>query len=407
MKKKLVILGSGFGAFSCLRTINSSLYDISIVSPRNHFLFTPLLPSTTVGTIEFRSIIEPIRNIKEALFFQSYCTQIDVNEQKVACLDSDTKSVFHLDYDILVVGVGEKTNNYGITGVNEHAYFLREVSDARKIRIKVIDCFENASLPEMPAEEKQKYLRFVVCGGGPTGVEFAAELHDFIAEDVSKKYPDLPYGIEVILIEAGDKLLSSFDEKLSRYTFKLFNRQNISVKTKSNITKVTENEIFVNDGTHFKYGLLVWATGNTATELVKNALLPKSRLNKILVDDFLRVKGFDNIFAVGDCSEHEENVYPVTAQTAQQQGKYLGKTLNRLAKSKTVRPFKFSDFGMLAYVGSHKALANMPQYKGSGFTTWLFWRSVYITKLVSLKNKILVLFDWFKTFLFGRDVSNF
>jgi len=407
MKKKLVILGSGFGAFSLLKQINTGLYDIKIVSPRNHFLFTPLLPSTTVGTIEFRSIIEPIRNIKGAHFYQSICTDIDTKSGKITCFDSDTKSIFEVDYDILVIAVGELTNTLGIPGVNEYAYFLREVTDARKIRIKVIDCFENASLPGQTDAERRKFLNFVVCGGGPTGVEFAAELHDFADEDVSKKYPELTGFINVTLIEAGEKLLNSFDEKLSLYAMKIFLSQKIVVKTKSYITEVTERELLLNDGTKMPYGILVWAAGNTSADLIGKTKLQKTNKNKIKIDDHLKVTGFDNIYALGDCSEMENHALPVTAQTAQQQGKYLGKTLNRIAKGKNIKPFKFSDFGMLAYIGSHKALANTPGYKASGFGAWLFWRSVYITKLVSFKNKVLVLFDWFKTFIFGRDVSNF
>jgi NADH:ubiquinone reductase (non-electrogenic) len=402
-----VVLGSGFGAFSCLKRVSPKYYDISIVSPRNHFLFTPLLPSTTVGTIEFRSIIEPIRNIKDAHYYQSYCTKIETAANKVHCIDSDTGKEFELTYDMLVVSVGEITNTYNIEGVKEYAYFLREVADARKIRIRVIDCFENASLPNLTEDERKSFLRFVVCGGGPTGVEFAAELHDFIEEDVSKKYPGLDYDIEVILIEAGEKLLNSFDEKLSNYTLKIFKRNKINVKTKSTISKVTKNEIYVNDGSHFKYGLLVWAAGNTPIKLIKECDLPTDNHGKIIITHNLNVSGFTNIYAVGDCSEIPDEPFPVTAQTAQSEGKYLGKKLNRIAKGKSTKPFRFKDLGMLAYIGSHRALANTRQYKGSGFTTWLFWRSVYITKLVSLKNKVLVLFDWFKTFVFGRDVSNF
>lgn len=407
MKKKLVVLGTGFGAFSCLKEIDYNLFDVIIISPRNHFLFTCLLPSTTVGTIEFRSIIEPIRNIREAEFIQAYCTKIDEHANKIYCEDSDTKKQFELVYDILVISVGEVTNTYNIPGVNEYAYFLREVAEARKIRNKVIDCFENASLPGISDEERKKFLRFVVCGGGPTGVEFAAELHDFIEEDVSKKYPGLDKDIEVILIEAGDKLLNSFDEELSHYTMKIFKRQKINVMIKSYITKVTENEIFVNDGSHFTYGLLCWAAGNTATGLIRNTTLSKNKKNKLTIDHFLKVNSTKNVYALGDCAEIPDEPFPVTAQTAQRQGKYLGKALNKLVKGKDVTPFKYKDLGMLAYIGSHKALANTRQFKGSGFATWLFWRSVYITKLVSLKNKILVLFDWFKTFVFGRDVSNF
>jgi NADH:ubiquinone reductase (non-electrogenic) len=407
MKTRIVVLGSGFGAFSCLKELDYDLYDVKIVSPRNHFLFTCLLPSTTVGTIEFRSIIEPIRHVKKAQYYQAHCSKIDTAANRIYCEDVDTKKTFELDYDILVISVGEVTNSYNIEGVAEHSYFLREVADARKIRIKVIDCFESASLPGITDEERKSYLRFVVCGGGPTGVEFAAELHDFIEEDVSKVYPRLENDIEVILIEAGDKLLNTFDEKLSAYTMKIFKRQKINVRINSYITKVTPKEIYVNDGSHFNYGLLVWAAGNTSTDLIKNSQFPKNKRGKIIIDNYLKVQGFSNIYAMGDCAEIPDNPYPVTAQVAQRQGKYAGKSLNKMAKGKEIKPFKYRDLGMLAYIGSHKALANTTQFKGSGFTTWLFWRSVYITKLVSLKNKVLVLFDWFKTFVFGRDVSNF
>lgn len=407
MKTRLVVLGTGFGAFSALKELNSAFYDIRIVSPRNHFLFTCLLPSTTVGTLEFRSIIEPIRNVKSATYIQAYCNHIDEVNNKLQCVDADTKKIFTLEYDLLIISVGEVTNSYNIEGVDKYSYFLREVADARKIRIKVIDCFENATIPGITEEEKKSYLRFVVCGGGPTGVEFAAELHDFIEEDVRKKYPGLENDIEVILIEAGETLLNSFDAKLSEYTLKIFKRQKINVRTNSYITKVTDKEIFVNDGSHFSYGLLVWAAGNTGTELIRNSTLPKNDRFKLVIDRYLKVSGTKNVYAIGDCTEIPDEPFPATAQTAQRQGKYLGKSLNKLAKGKEIKPFKYKDLGMLAYIGSHKALANTNQYKGSGFVTWLFWRSVYITKLVSLKNKILVLFDWFKTFVFGRDVSNF
>lgn len=407
MPKKLVILGTGFSSYSCLKTLNKNAYHISVISPRNHFLFTPLLPSTTVGTIEFRSIIEPIRNLKYINFYQAVAKVLDPVKKTVVCEDSDTKRIFTIDFDILVIGVGEVTNTFGIPGVYEYAYFLKEVTDARKIRTKVIDCFENASIPGLSPEERKKFLRFVVCGGGPTGVEFAAELHDFIQEDVKKKYPDLAGLIEIILIETGITLLNSFDAKLSRYTMKIFKRQNIIVKTGSHIEKVTDKHIYISDGPEFEYGLLVWATGNIVSEFVKNCPLPKTNRNKIITDDFLRVKGYDEIYAFGDCIETEGSPRPVTAQVAQQEGKYLGKALTRIAGNKKVKKFVFRDFGMLAYIGSRKALADTPKFKGSGFTTFLFWRSVYLTKLVSLKNKILVLFDWTKNILFGRDVSNF
>lgn len=407
MKKKLVILGCGFAGYSLIKRIHRELYDIYLISPRNHFLFTPLLPSTTVGTIEFRSIIEPVRNIKGITYYQAYCTNILHNKNTILCKDYDSGTDFELSFEILVISTGEVTNTYNIQGVKEHACFLRELSDARKIRKKIIDCFENASLPDLTPEKRKSYLRFVICGGGPTGVEFAAELNDLIEDDVRKKYTRLADEIEIILIEASGKILSTFDSRLSEYTLRIFKRQKINVMLNSYITAVSSEEIFLSNGSSFKYGLLVWAAGNAPSKLITEINLPKNNRGRIITNDYLKVQGYENIYAIGDCSDNLNFSYPATGQTAQQQGKYLAKQLNKQVKGKNIQPFKFRDYGMLAYIGRRKSLANMGLYKGSGFFTWLFWRSVYITKLVSTKNKILVLFDWFKKFLFGRDISNF
>lgn len=410
MKKKVIILGTGFSAFMFAKKINKKKYDVIIISPRNHFLFTPLLPSTTVGTIEFRSIIEPIRNLQNIVYHQAYCKNIDEKNKKIICEDNDTKKIFEVDYDFLVIAVGEVTNTFKIEGVKEYSLFLKELADARIIRTKVIDCFENASLPGLSEEEKRTRLRFVVCGGGPTGVEFAAEMHDFIEDDVKKKYRELEQYVEIVLIEARAGILATFDKKLSDYTMKIFKRQKIKMMLKSFVFKVSDKKIYLMDGDELNYGLLVWVTGNTSTDFIKDSGLMLNKTGKLFVDDYFRVKKdeenfYDDIFAIGDCTILLSGELPATAQVAQQEGRYLSKYFN--AGLKNYKPFKFKNFGMLAYIGEHKALADLPQFKGTGFKTFVFWRSAYLTKLVSLKNKMLVLFDWAKTFLFGRDVSNF
>lgn len=409
MKKRIVVLGTGFAAFRFLKKINTRLYDVSVISPRNHFLFTPLLPETTVGTIEFRSIIEPVRNLSGITFHQSHGTGLDAENRFVTCKDSDTQKEYRIDFDYLVIAVGEVTNTFGIEGIRENALFLKELSDARKIRTKAIDCFENAALPGISEEEKRRFLRFAVCGGGPTGVEFAAELHDFIEHDVKRKYRDLADFVEIILIEAGGTLLASFDKKLSEYTMKIFKRQNITLKINSYVNKVDEKTIFLNNGTSFEYGLLVWATGNASTDFANNSALETNKRGKFITDNFFRVKNgaelYEYIFAIGDCAVIKNYELPVTAQVAQKAGLYLAKLFN--AGIGGMKPFTFKNFGMLAYIGGGKALADTPQYKGTGFSAFVLWRSAYLTKLVSFKNKLLVLFDWVKTFLFGRDVSNF
>ncbi|MBI2340574.1 MAG: FAD-dependent oxidoreductase [Deltaproteobacteria bacterium] len=406
-RKKVVVLGTGFAGFSFVKNIDTNFYKVIVVSPRNHFLFTPLLPSTTVGTIEFRSIIEPIRSARtEIEYYQAACAGIDETQNIIHCEAPDGKK-FDLTYDQLVISVGAVSNTYDVPGVTRYALFLRELSDARAIRQKIIECLEQAGMPNLPTHEQERLLHFVVVGGGPTGVELAAELHDFLEEDLSLWFPNLSQEVTITVLEATEKILGSFDARLGQYALRTFQRQRIEVRTGRLVKEVREKEIVLQDGSTIPYGLCVWSTGIGPAPLIERLSFPKSVSRRLLVDSFLCLKGCSNIYAMGDCATVEKLEFPPTAQVAQQEGKYLAKMFNRMAKGKTVKSFRYHHFGMLAYIGGKKALADLPEVKGRGFATYLFWRSAYLTRLVSLKNKILVLFDWFKTRAFGRDISRF
>lgn len=407
-KLRVVVLGSGFAAFSFAKRANLSLFEVTLVSPRNHFLFTPLLPSTTVGTIEFRSIIEPIRIARPAVkFVQAVCSNVDFKKKTIRCEGSPPETEFVLSYDILVIAVGSTVNTYGIPGVREHALFLKDLSDARAIRQRIIDCFEQAEQPNMSEEERRQLLHFVVVGGGPTGVEFAAEMHDFLVEDITKTYPGLSGKVSIVLLEATEHILNTFDAALGEYTARLFKRQNIQLRTDSPVKKIDNRKIYLKDGATIPYGLVVWTAGVGAVELVRALPLPKDHSSRILTDGFFRLPRYDDVYAMGDCATPEEKNFPATAQVAQQEGKYLADALAKKISGRELRPFRYRHYGMLAYVGSNRALADLASVKGKGFSTWLFWRSAYLTRLVSFKNKVLVVFDWFKTFVFGRDISRF
>ena len=407
-KPSLVILGSGFAALSILKDINLRAYDVTVVSPRNHFLFTPLLPSTTVGTIEFRSIIEPVRSARQGVrYYQAACMGIDPVPRVIHCVRPADGESFPLTYDILVVTVGSVSNTYGIPGVERHALFLRDLADARAIRQKIIDCFERASLPGVQEDKRKRLLHFVVVGGGPTGIEFAAEMHDFCEEGLRRYYPLIMGDVHITLLEAANQILTTFDAALGAYTMKQFRRQRITVKTGSIVTEVQPDRVILGDGSAVPYGLLVWSTGIGPSPLVNALPFPKDKNSRILVDEFLRVQGFENIYAAGDCATPEQKNLPATGQVAQQEGFCIAGGLNRLASGKAPRPFRYRHLGMLAYIGSNRALADLSTIKSHGFATWLFWRSAYLTRLVSLKNKILVVFDWLKTLVFGRDISRF
>ncbi len=405
-RSHLLLLGSGFASFSLLKSIDTKRWRTTVVSPRNHFLFTPLLPSTTVGTLEFRSIIEPVRlGRNETTFIEARGLGLDVEASLLRC--EAEGGGFDLSYDVLVIGVGGESNTFNIPGVREYARPLKELGDARQIRQDILRLLEAASRPGLDAAERDRLLHFVVVGGGPTGVEFAAELHDFLAEDLRKAYRDLMSHVRITLLEGQERILGSFDAVLGEYTSSLFARKDIEVRTTSFVSSIDPARIILRDGEQIPYGLVVWSTGIGPVAFTRALSFRKDRADRILTDGYLHVPEHENIFALGDCAVVEGMSYPMTAQVAQQQGAYVARVLNAQARGRTVRPFRYRHYGMLAYVGGNKALADLKSYKGRGFLTFLLWRSAYLTRLVSLRNKILVVFDWMKTLVFGRDISRF
>ncbi|KAG4300737.1 hypothetical protein PCK1_003166 [Pneumocystis canis] len=465
-KKTIVVLGTGWGSMSLLKTIKSDDYNIVVISPRNYFLFTPLLPSCTTGAVEFRSIIEPIiymiRHKKTNIrFYEASCTSIDPDNKIIAIKDSSNidgdAAEMKLSYDYLVIGIGAENQTFGISGVNKYANFLKEISDARRIRSKIMECIKAALFKEQTNEEKQRLLSMVVVGGGPTGIEFAAELSDFFEEDLKKWYPEISNIFKIKLIEALPSVLPMFSKTLINYTEAVFKEENIEIFTKSVVKSVADKYITVETTTSdnkkvtqkIPYGLLVWATGNSPRSVIKNLIskIPEQSGSSrgLVVNDYLVVKGTENIWAIGDCTATK---YAPTAQVAFQQGQYLANLFDMLSKSRkfekeiqylenllsdnidfekkkiikkdidaktkkmqrlSIVPFEFSYRGSLAYIGNNKAIADLSFLKGSfpmyGTIAFLFWRSAYASMLFSLRNKILVCLDWIKVFTFGRDVG--
>ncbi|KAJ7549001.1 hypothetical protein O6H91_07G036000 [Diphasiastrum complanatum] len=321
-KKRLLILGTGWAGVSFLKDLDTSLYEVTIVSPRNYFVFTPLLPNVTSGTVEAHSITEPVRRIarnrkKSIKFYEAECLHIDAANKTASCRDmSDVhvkgKEDFTLEYDLLVIALGAQPNTFGIPGVKEHCHFLKEIEDAERIHQSVLDCFETANLPHLSDEEKRKLLSFVVIGGGPTGVEFAAELHDLIHEDLVKLYPGLEEKVKITVIQGADHILSMFDERISDFAEKKFQRQGVEIQTGCFVQAVTDNEVTVKNKSGqlytMPYGMAVWSTGIGTRPVVSKFMeqIGQKSRRVLATDEWLRVKGCDNTFALGDCATIEQ-----------------------------------------------------------------------------------------------------
>lgn len=466
-KKTLVVLGTGWGSVSLLKNLDTENYNVIVISPRNYFLFTPLLPSCTTGQIEHRSIMEPIRSFlrhKKASvkYYEAEATKIDYEKRIVYCNDeSEIKgsvSSTEVPFDMLVVGVGAENATFGIPGVREHGLFLKEVNDAQAIRRRIMDCCETATFKDQDPEEVKRLLSMVVVGGGPTGVEFAGELQDFFEHDLKKWMPEVTDNFHVTLVEALPNVLPMFSKQLIDYTEQTFKEETIEIRTKTMVKRVTDKFIEAEstgpDGKKIlekiPFGLLVWATGNALRPIVKDlmAQIPAQKDSRrgLAVNEYLVVKGTENVWAVGDCAIAN---YAPTAQVAAQEGNFLARLFNQMAKTEEIEtalvqlsetqstaankekrdeafgqikdlqkrlrrvkqmgPFEYSHQGSLAYIGSEKAVADVSWLTGNfatgGTLTYFFWRSAYLSMCFSTRNRILVLMDWVKAKTFGRDVS--
>ncbi|XP_057416190.1 external alternative NAD(P)H-ubiquinone oxidoreductase B2, mitochondrial-like [Lotus japonicus] len=525
-KKKVVVLGTGWAGTTFLRNLNNPRYEVHVVSPRNYFAFTPLLPSVTCGTVEARSIVEPVRNIfrkkkVNAYFNEAECVKIDAANKKIYCRSNinnnlNVKDEFVVDYDYLVIAVGANVNTFNTPGVVENCHFLKEVEDAQRIRRTVIDCFERASLPSISEEERKRILHFAIVGGGPTGVEFAASLHDFVNEDLVKLYPKAKDLVKITLLEAGDHILSMFDKRITAFAEDKFRRDGIDVKTGSMVVKVSDKEISTkemkNGGeiTSIPYGMAVWSTGIGTRPFIRDFMQQIGQINRraVATDEWLRVEGTDNVYALGDCatinqrkvmediaaifkkadadnsgtltvkelqevlhdicerypqvelylkSKQMNNVadllkeskgdvkkesielhieelktalsnvdsqmkfLPATAQVASQQGTYLAKCFDRMEECEInpegplrfrgegrhrFKPFRYKHLGQFAPLGGEQAAAQLPgDWVSIGHSTQWLWYSIYASKQVSWRTRALVVTDWTRRFLFGRDSS--
>ncbi|EFN57549.1 hypothetical protein CHLNCDRAFT_143182 [Chlorella variabilis] len=445
-KPVVLVLGSGWGAHSLMKVIDTDTYEVVVVSPRNYFLFTPMLPSTSVGTVEFRSLLEPVRVSNPFVnFFEAVCDRIDLEEKVAHCTGKTPYKdgrlpQFEIPYDVLVVSVGEQPATFGTPGVEEHCFFMKEIPDSVRLRERIQSQFELATLPGSQEGEMATALHFVVVGGGPTGVEFAGTMSDFLREDLKKKYPELMPYVRVTLLNSQGTILSAFDEKMQKHALDNFKRVGVDVRTGVRVTEVTNDTITLKGGEEIKYGVCVWSAGNAPRPLVQQLAeqipeqaqyQPGGRPSKLAVDPFLRVIGARDVLAIGDCSlvvAGQQGAYaahminrgfmplPPPSKLAdylfpgQQLFATMGSTLAyddeggeegeegegapRLIYYK--KPFEFLNLGIMAYLGDDRALTEIQlpftKVKLSGSLAFL----VCVPDQARLKAQV-----------FGRDLSNF
>ncbi|ETW86117.1 hypothetical protein HETIRDRAFT_471436 [Heterobasidion irregulare TC 32-1] len=327
-KPRLVVVGGGWGAISVLQTLNPGDYHVVVVSPDTFTTFTPLLPSAAVGTVSVRSLIESIRKIIARLhghLVHARAVDVVLSERLLEIETIGPAGVaknMYIPYDKLVIAAGSVSSTHGVPGL-EHCFQLKTVSDAQAIRRRVLDNFEAASLPTTTPEERKRLLSFVICGGGPTGVETAAEIYDLCQEDIINYYPKLcREEVSIHVIQSREHILNTYSEAISRYAEKKFQRDNVDLITSARVAEVHPTHVVysVRDpstGEVVKHEIpsnfVLWSTGiamNPFTARVSSLLPNQVHKKAIEVDAHLRVKGapLGEVYAIGDCATIETSV---------------------------------------------------------------------------------------------------
>ncbi|KAJ9303553.1 hypothetical protein DTO271D3_1599 [Paecilomyces variotii] len=321
-KERVLILGGGWGGFVLSRHLSPAKYDITVVSPRQNFVFTPLLSEATVGTLEFSHVVEPVRDRKHRInFAPAVARSVDFVNKRVSCeasivqgqatdivVRSEPEKVestremrgkeqdvqrwrqgtkFEVDYDKLVIATGSITNTFNTPGVQENALLYRDIEDARKVQRRIRECFELAVLPNKPEELRTHLLHFAVVGGGPTGIEFVGLVADYIRRDLLKYYPQVKDRVRITLYDVAPKILGMFDESLSTYAMETMKLQGVDIKTSHHIEELRWGEPYkpridmdpktcltlkTKEDGETGVGMCVWATGNAINPFVKQAL---------------------------------------------------------------------------------------------------------------------------------------
>lgn len=410
MKKKIIILGAGFGGmytYMHLRPfIDQHNLAITIVDRDNHFLFTPLLHEVATGSLNQHHVVESIRKYL-------YTCPSDFLQAEVQSIDMEKKIVHtsrrDVVYDYAVIALGAETNHFRTPG-SEHTFGLKTLYDAVQLRNACIDAFEHASTLPSSAERK-KLLSFAIVGGGPTGVELVAEMAEFCYGTLSKYYAHAfsPKEIQITLINRGSSLLSQFPTSLRDKALHKLREKGVNVKLNSPVCAVTEHGVEIEGGSMIAAQHVVWVAG-VRSQIPSTLPSPTiTKDSRIMVDDTLVVPGYPHMFVVGDMAGAEgqwgERCHPMLAQVAVQQAKTVAQNIIRTIQRERLKPFTFSANGYLISVGRWMAVGTIGPLQVSGPLVWLLWHVVYWTKFLSWSQRLRIAMDWVVNVFSPRDIT--
>jgi NADH:ubiquinone reductase (H+-translocating) len=394
---KILIVGGGFGGLAAARELTRVLggsEDVGVVllDQVNYTTFWPMVPSVISSDVEVRHVVHSIRRILGPLgveYFQEEVTGVDFEAREV----KTNGGAF--SYDLLILSPGSQTAFFGTPGAQQNAMDTKGLRDALQVRNHVINSFEEAE--RLQGNHDGGPLTFVFVGGGPTGVEAAADTHDLIFDVLKGDYPNVDFEqVRIVLVNAGDHILQGIDPSLVHAATRRLASQRIEVINDAKAKEVRPDAVVLSDGRTIPARTTVWAAGIEPSPLVKSLDVEKDHRGRILVDEFLRVKGTPGVYAVGDCTgiDYDGPPVPALAQAAEQEGKRAALNLAAEIKGDAPEPFRYRSLGQLVDLGEGSALVDILGTKVSGRIGALIWKGVYLYELGYNLNRAQVLADW-------------
>lgn len=410
MPKKVVIIGGGFAGVNLAKKLaGNESFDITLVDKNNYNFFPPLLYQVATGYLETSNITYPFRKLfrgKKNFMFRLGELEEVFPEQKQVILSTGP-----VNYDYLVFATGCETNYFGMDNVAKHAIPMKTVADALQMRNTLLERLEEASRSADPVERK-KLLTVVVAGGGPTGVEISGMFAEMKRTILAKDYPELKgAGGEIHLVDGLKSVLAPMSEKSQQYTYDTLTKMGVKVKLNVMVKDFVNDTVHFADGSTIEAKNLIWAAGVTAMTFKGMPEEAYGKGKRLQVDEFNKVKGLEDIYAIGDtCIQLTDpgfpQGHPQLAQVALQQGDNVGKNMVRVEENQFPKAFSYVDKGTMAIIGRNKAVADLPKPRlfFSGFIAWVMWLFIHLISLINSGNRIKTLYNWMIAY-FTRDQS--
>lgn len=408
-KPRVIVIGGGFGGVEVIKALRNENVQVVLFDKYNHHTFQPLLYQVATSGLETNSIVFPFRKLfgkQRDFFFRLADVKKVVPGEK--CIET---SIGSISYDYLVIATGAATNFYGMQEVEEHSSPMKNIVDATKLRNRIIRNLEYALLTE-DNEVMNSLMDFVIVGGGPTGVELAGALTELKKNAFRRDYPELDMReMDIYLVQASSRLLDGMSEQASEKALKFLTDMGVKVLLNTAVKSYDGQEVTLSTGQKLNSRSVIWAAGVKGNPIAGLPAESIARGNRVITDQFSRVKGFNDIFAIGDVAlmEGDEKYpkgHPQMAPPAQQQGRLVAKNIGNIIRGRQLKPFSYFDKGSMATVGRNKAVCDLRGgIRFQGIFAWYVWMFVHLMSIIGFKNKLLTLFSWMVSY-FTYDRSN-